>query len=428
MFEAIATREDWPRGEWARVLAPLLTGEAQRAYFTLSPEQSESYEELRKEILARVGLSPICAAQLFQDWEYKTRLPARAQAADLTRLARHWLLAGGPTANQVAERVVIDKFLRALPRSLRQAAGMRNPLTIGELVEAIELADAAQHRDAGERVPPFPRRVVQERRAPEGTSRPVSRPAVPGPQDEPMPTEPPRSPNRAWLAGCAVHHEPPGAAPRAEVKVNGRSFQALLDSGSAISLIQPAVLPPRAESKAILSITCVHGDTRQVPARRVNISAPQGAWPVEVGIVKDLPVPILLGRDWPCFDYLLAAATQPASPAGNRRRRKTRRNHRRRPVLLPSDSARDVESPAQNSNLYYDVFQQVSGGGAFAKEQHGDDRLKHCWTQVRVIEGKEVHPAPHPVSSLHCPEWPALLCRAAKGGGKNSVGGAAGQN
>ncbi len=119
MFEAIATREDWPRGEWARVLAPLLTGEAQRAYFTLSPEQSESYEELRKEILAQVGLSPICAAQLFQDWEYKTRLPARAQAAELTRLARHWLL-----ANQVAERVVIDKLLRALPRSLRQAAGM----------------------------------------------------------------------------------------------------------------------------------------------------------------------------------------------------------------------------------------------------------------------------------------------------------------
>ncbi len=117
MFEAIAIREDWPRGEWARVLAPLLTGEAQRAYFTFSPEQSESYEELRKEILARVGLSPICAAQLFQDWEYKTRLPACAQAAELTRLVRHWLLAGGPTANQVAERVVIDKLLRALPRS-----------------------------------------------------------------------------------------------------------------------------------------------------------------------------------------------------------------------------------------------------------------------------------------------------------------------
>ncbi len=113
MFEDIATREDSPQGKWARVLAPLLTVEVQRAYFTLSPEQRESYEELRKEILARVGLSPICAAQLFQDWEYKTRLPTRAQAAELTRLTRHWLLAGGPTASQVTERVVINKLLRA---------------------------------------------------------------------------------------------------------------------------------------------------------------------------------------------------------------------------------------------------------------------------------------------------------------------------
>ncbi len=31
-----------------------------------------------------------------------------------------------------------------------------------------------------------------------------------------------------------------------------------------------------------------------------------------------------------------------------------------------------------------------------AKEQLEDDRLKHCWRQVRVIEGKDVQPPPHP--------------------------------
>ncbi len=46
---------------------------------------------------------------------------------------------------------------------------MRDPTTTLELVEAIELADAAQRRDVGERAPPFPRRVVQEQRMPEGT-------------------------------------------------------------------------------------------------------------------------------------------------------------------------------------------------------------------------------------------------------------------
>ncbi len=195
------------------------------------------------------------------------------------------------------------------------------------------------------------------------------------------------------------------------------------------------VLDPRvqatqllAPSKAILSITCVHGDTRQVPARRVNISAPHGAWPVEVGIVKDLPVPVLLGRDWPGFDHLLAAATQPASPAGNRRQRKPRRKPHRCPVLLASDSTRNGESPAQTSNLYYDVFQQVSGGGAFAKEQHGDDRLKHCWTQVRVIKGKEVRPVPHPIPHFIVQNGLLYCVTQRRGGGGDSVGGTAGQD
>uniref|UniRef100_A0A8C2BV07 SCAN box domain-containing protein n=1 Tax=Cyprinus carpio TaxID=7962 RepID=A0A8C2BV07_CYPCA len=314
------SRERWERPGWARLLAPLLTGEAQCAYFSLPPEASESYEGLKREILSRVGLSPIAATQLFFDWEYNARSPARAQAAELSRLARHWLLAGDPTASQVPERVVVDRFLRALPRPHRQAAGMPNPTTLGELVEAVEMADAAQRREAGELTPTFPRRVVQERRTPEGASRPVSRPAAPTPQDEPMPTEPPRPSMRTWLAGCIVHRAPPGGAPRAKVKVNGHPLEAVLDSGSAVSLVHPTVLSPRPESRAHLAITCVHGDTQEVAARRVTISAAPGSWPVEVGIVTDLPVPMLLGRDWPGFDRRLLAATQSASPCGNRRR------------------------------------------------------------------------------------------------------------
>ncbi len=246
-----------------------------------------------------------------------------------------------------------------------------------------------RRREAGERAPPFPRRIFQERRMPEGTPRTVGRPAVPGTQDEPMSTEPSRPPNQAWLAGCVVHQEPPLEAPQVEVRINGRPYQALLDSGSIVSLVQPTVLPPRVGAKARLPITCIHGDTRHVPARRVTVSAAPGSWPVEVGIVKDLPVPVLLGRDWLGFDRLLAAATQPVSPAGNRQRKKSRQRPRRCPVLLASDSARDGESPSQSTNLFYDVFQQVKGGGAFAKEQLGDERLKNCWTQVRIVEGKD---------------------------------------
>lgn len=104
MFETTATLEGWPPADWARALAPLLTGEAQRAYFSLPAVTAGRYEEVRREILARLGLSAVCAAQHFHEWEYKARLPAQVQAAELTRLARHWLLEGDPTVTQVMER------------------------------------------------------------------------------------------------------------------------------------------------------------------------------------------------------------------------------------------------------------------------------------------------------------------------------------
>ncbi len=126
--------------------------------------------------------------------------------------------------------------------------------------------------------------------------------AVPAPRDEPMPTEVPTSPARTWLAGCIVHHDLPAGAPEAAVKINGRPFLALLDSGSAVSLVQSRILAPRGETKASLPITCMHGDTRHVSD---NLGCP---WRLAggSGVVKDLPVPVLIGRDWPGFDRLLS--------------------------------------------------------------------------------------------------------------------------
>ncbi len=115
MFETTASSEGWHPEDWARALAPLLTGEAQRAYFALPAASASQYVEVKKEILARLGLSPICAAQYFHEWEYKPRLPARAQVAELMRLAQHWLLEGSLSASQVAERVVVDRFSEPFP-------------------------------------------------------------------------------------------------------------------------------------------------------------------------------------------------------------------------------------------------------------------------------------------------------------------------
>lgn len=74
IFEVIATREAWEKERWAQVLAPFLMGDAQRAYNSLQRPQSEDYEALKSEILAHVGLSPVFAAEHFQQWTYDEHL------------------------------------------------------------------------------------------------------------------------------------------------------------------------------------------------------------------------------------------------------------------------------------------------------------------------------------------------------------------
>ncbi len=106
---------------------------------------------------------------------------------------------------------------------------------------------------------------------------------------------------------------------------------------------------------------------------------------------------MLLGRDWPGFDALLSHATQPASPRGGRHGRRPTKRPSRRPVLLASDIGRDGESPSFSTNLFYDVYQQVSGGGSFGRAQQEDERLKHCWSQICVVDGKDTRPKPHPL-------------------------------
>lgn len=69
----------------------------------------------------------------------------------MSRLAHPWLLTGQPTVLQVSEKVVVDKLPRSLPRGHRQAVGMQNPESLSELVQTLELTEAAQAWDIREK-------------------------------------------------------------------------------------------------------------------------------------------------------------------------------------------------------------------------------------------------------------------------------------
>lgn len=53
-FETTATRERWPKGQWAKILASFLS---QKAFLDLDPGLANTYASLKEEILSRSGLT-----------------------------------------------------------------------------------------------------------------------------------------------------------------------------------------------------------------------------------------------------------------------------------------------------------------------------------------------------------------------------------
>lgn len=114
--------------------------------------------------------------------------------------------------------------------------------------------------------------------------------------DEPMPTEPNLPAQCACFIGCILHCSATPNGTCREVHVDGCHVRALLDTGSSVSLVQPSLIHGRISEKALIPITCVHGDTCYVPSASVIAAAEPGSWCLEVGLVKELPVPLRLGR------------------------------------------------------------------------------------------------------------------------------------
>lgn len=138
-----------------------------------------------------------------------------------------------------------------------------------------------------------------------------------------------------------------------------------------------------------------HGDTWYVPARTVHIFAEPGTWPVEVSIFQDVPVPLLLGRDWRGFDQVLTTAVPPTVTSCKRRRRRRRRLTT---ILLATNSEWEGESqPANLPNIFADLFQQVTAGGSFGRKQQEDEQLCNYWEQVWQVDNEERFLAPHPL-------------------------------
>ncbi|RXM97541.1 hypothetical protein EOD39_14290 [Acipenser ruthenus] len=94
-------------------------------------------------------------------------------------------------------------------------------------------------------------------------------------KDEPMQTEP--APTKQCNITTVLVREPGQGPHLSPVRIQNQEVNALLDSGSMVTLITPEYAPKALNpSCRPMAITCIHGDTKAYPTAQVEITTQEG--------------------------------------------------------------------------------------------------------------------------------------------------------
>lgn len=121
-----------------------------------------------------------------------------------------------------------------------------------------------------------------------------------------------------FLTICWAHEG--AAASRVPVKIGRQDTEAIIDSGSMVTLIRPEFAGPVMGRE--ISVSSIHGSyTRSYPNAEVTMVTPQGQFQLQAGVLDHLPVPVLVGRDCQAVSaYWMSRARERKRPTRRRRR------------------------------------------------------------------------------------------------------------
>ncbi|XP_061118150.1 uncharacterized protein LOC133141600 [Conger conger] len=235
-------------------------------------------------------------------------------------------------------------------------------------------------------------------------------------REESMATAPETGRPCHYLSTCWAHKGT--AAPRLPIRVGGQDAEALLDSGSAITLVRPALAGERRGED--IAVTRIHGDVRHYPTTEVTITTLRGRFTGQVGVVENLPVAVLLGRDCPLFlSYWTERPTLERPTTAPRPRRRGRRGPHpvwaattgesdgeetppqggRRPTTRPLTETTDTAPEGPNPQQPLEAERSSTGEFSeiqprlekaptdFGSAQLQDPLLTQAWKDVAYIEG-----------------------------------------
>ncbi|XP_047217803.1 uncharacterized protein LOC124866168 [Girardinichthys multiradiatus] len=292
------------------------------------------YDKVKSAILSKYDINPESYRQKFRSLEVKPDENPRELYARLKELYGKWMQPRGKTIHDIGETIILEQFLRMLSPELQVWIREHKP---GSAMKAAELADvfatARKKRQAWSHNAWKTSRVV--RRIPQQyhlESASASKTHQLQGQSTTRPSKATSKKIICYLCGLEGHTKPMCPrnyakmvqmciAPQSkidpelqddktikmnQIKVNGVTLNALLDSGSSRSLVHSDFIPPnsvRTDDK--ISICCVHGDKKRYPTADIYIKVRDQMYLVHVGVVSVLPYAAVLGCDLPVlFDLL----------------------------------------------------------------------------------------------------------------------------
>ncbi|XP_042300198.1 zinc finger and SCAN domain-containing protein 9-like, partial [Sceloporus undulatus] len=146
-FERVASAAQWPREQWALILTPCLTGPAQEAVDTMSVEDAKDYQKVKETILQTLNISEETYRRRLRELKWKPGIHPRTLGQKVRACGLRWLKPTERSAVQVAEAVLVEQFITALPLQARNWVRCHRPTDLEAAVGLMEAFTAAEESE-----------------------------------------------------------------------------------------------------------------------------------------------------------------------------------------------------------------------------------------------------------------------------------------
>ncbi|XP_044303747.1 zinc finger protein 24-like [Varanus komodoensis] len=138
-FERMADASQWPREEWVARLVPILSGQAQQAYFSLDPKDKGDYGKVKVAILRLDDyITAEAHRQGFRHFCYQAAEGPRGTCRRLQELCHRWLKPESQTKEQIVDLLILEQFLVILPQDMQDWIRERGPQSCDRAVALAE--------------------------------------------------------------------------------------------------------------------------------------------------------------------------------------------------------------------------------------------------------------------------------------------------